>query len=188
MTKFILASNSPRRKELMELLGFDYEIITANGDEDVPANQSPEETVTDLAYQKALAVFRFHRDRVVLGFDTLVHTDTSIYGKPKDQADAFQMLKELSGKTHVVVTGVAILTKAKSKSFYTKTSVTFYPMTDQEIQDYIATGEPMDKAGAYAIQGYGARFVEQVQGDYFTIVGMPIARLYHELKEMELLD
>lgn len=188
MTKFILASNSPRRKELMDLFGRDYEIITASIEEIVDPELLPEEAVTELAYQKALAVFKHHKDRVVLGFDTLVYTDTKIYGKPKDASDAIAMLKELAGKTHAVVTGVAILTKAKSKSFVTKTFVTFYPLTEQEIVDYVATGEPLDKAGAYAIQGVGSRFIESIQGDYFTIVGLPIARLYQELKEMDLLD
>ncbi|NLF48845.1 MAG: septum formation inhibitor Maf [Acholeplasmataceae bacterium] len=187
MSKFILASNSPRRKELMELIGWEYEIITANIEENVDPELNPEEAVTELAFQKALAVFRHHKDKVVLGFDTLVYTDGKIYGKPKDAQEARRMLKELAGKTHAVVTGVAIMTQAKSKSFFTKTLVTFYPMSDKEIEEYVATGEPLDKAGAYAIQGVGSRFVETIQGDYFTIVGMPIARLYQELKEMQLL-
>lgn len=142
----------------------------------------------DLAYQKAEAVFKSHKDEVVLGFDTLVYTETQIFGKPKDEEDAKKMLRSLSGKRHIVVTGVAILTKALSKTFYTKTMVTFYPMSEKEIELYVQTKEPMDKAGAYAVQGYGSRFIEKVDGDYFTIVGLPLSKLYHELLEMNLIE
>ncbi len=184
MDKIILASNSPRRKEFFSLLGLEFEIITKDIEEIIDQNALPEDLVEDLAFQKAYAVFQDHKDRVVLGFDTLVYTDTLILGKPKDECDAIRMLGELSGKTHYVVTGVSILTKKMSRAFHSKTKVSFYPMTEKEINDYVKTREPLDKAGAYAAQGYGSKFIKEIEGDFFTVIGLPLSRLYQELKEL----
>lgn len=188
MNKIILASNSPRRKQLMEMLGFDFSVIVSQVDEKIDPSLNEEELVMDLAYQKAVDIFRTHKDDIVLGFDTLVYAEGETLGKPKDTADAERMLGLLSGKTHLVVTGCAIITKKMSKSFYVASEVTFYPMTKEEIADYIATKEPFDKAGAYAVQGLGSKFIKSIHGDYFTVMGLPVSRLYHELKAMDLLE
>ncbi len=187
MEKIILASNSPRRKEFIAFLGLDFEVITKDIEEIIDQNILPEDLVEDLAFQKAYAVFQDHKDRVVIGFDTLVYTDTEILGKPKDEEDAIRMLNCLSGKTHFVVTGVSILTKKKSRNFHSKTEVTFYPMTQNEIKAYVSTKEPLDKAGAYGAQGFGSKFIKKIEGDFFTVVGLPLSKLYQELKELEII-
>ena len=187
MNKLILASNSPRRKELFKLLNVEYEIITSNIDEIIRTDIPAEELVMDLAFQKAIDIFKTHKDRVVLGFDTLVYIDDVLLGKPKSKDDALEMLRKLSGKTHFVLTGCALISKSISKSFYEKTRVTFYEMTEDEMLEYVESGEPMDKAGAYAIQGLGSKFVKMVNGDYFTVMGLPISRVYHELRELKII-
>jgi len=187
MRKLILASNSPRRKELLQYLDIPFEIRSENTEEIVDYSIPSEELVMDLAFQKAAAVFRKNQESIVMGFDTLVYVDDVLLGKPKTKEDAYGMLRQLSGKTHFVLTGCAVISKEMSKSFYEKTRVSFHEMTEQEILDYVETGEPMDKAGAYGIQGKGAKFVKHVNGDYFTVMGMPLSRLYHELKDMNLL-
>lgn len=187
MNKIILASNSPRRKELMNLLQIDYEIIVSQVDEIIDKTLTESELVMDLAYQKAADIFKTHKDDVVLGFDTLVYIEDHILGKPKTKEEAKDMLSLLSGQTHTVITGCAIISKGFSKSFYEKTRVTFYPMTNREIDEYIATNEPFDKAGAYAVQGYGSKFIKSINGDYYTVMGLPLSRLYHELQNMNLL-
>lgn len=184
----ILASNSPRRKQLLEMLGFDFSVIVSKVEEIIDPSLNEEELVMDLAYQKAVDIFRTHKDDVVLGFDTLVYIDGETLGKPKDEHDAARMLELLSGKTHRVVTGCAIITKKMSKSFYVASDVTFYPMAKEEIEEYIATREPFDKAGAYAVQGLGSKFIKSIHGDYFTVMGLPVSRVYHELKSMGLLE
>jgi len=187
LEKIILASNSPRRKELFKLLNIDYEIITSNIEEVIQDDLPAEEMVMELAFQKAVDIFKTHKDRIVMGFDTLVYIDNELFGKPKSKSEAIEMLKKLSGKTHFVVTGCALISKQLSKSFYEQTRVSFYEMTEQEIMEYVESGEPMDKAGAYAIQGLGSKFVRSVNGDFFTVMGLPIARIYHELKELKII-
>ncbi len=187
MEKIILASNSPRRKEFIALLGLEFEVITKDIEEIIDQNILPEDLVEDLAFQKAYAVFQDHKDRVVIGFDTLVYTDTQILGKPRDEEDAIRMLMCLSGKTHYVVTGVSILAKKMSRTFHSKTKVTFYPMTQKEIEEYVNTKEPLDKAGAYGAQGYGSKFIKEMDGDFFTVVGLPLSKLYQELKALEII-
>jgi septum formation protein len=182
--KLILASQSPRRKELIKLLDMDYESVSPNVEEINDPSLSHEELVMDLAFQKALAVFKTRKDDVVLGFDTLVIIDDLILGKPKNEEEAKHFLQILSGKTHRVLTGCAIITKGYSKSFFTQSLVTFWDLSENEIDEYIDTKEPMDKAGAYGIQDHGARFVKAISGDYFTIVGFPISRVYQELKKI----
>jgi septum formation protein len=179
--RYILASNSPRRKELLDLLGLDYEAIPSAIEETFDPNEPIEDAITDLAYRKALAVFRDHKDQIVLGFDTDVVIDGVVLGKPADKEDAKRMLTLLQGRTHSVITGCAIVSKEVSTSFYEKARVTFYPMTLAEIDTYTDMAEPFDKAGAYAIQGYGSRFIQSISGDFYTIMGLPLARLHHEL-------
>lgn len=182
--KVILASNSPRRQELIKLLDLDFEVKASDIEEIHDLSLTHEELVVDLAFQKAAAIFKDNKDDLVLGFDTLVIIDDIILGKPKDEEEAKLFLQTLSGKTHRVLTGCAIIKKGYSRSFYTESRVSFWDLTDFEIEEYIKTKEPMDKAGAYGIQDHGARFVKSISGDYFTIVGFPISRLYQELKKV----
>lgn len=157
MKKIILASNSPRRKELMKLLNFDFDIISSDIEEIINPKLEHEDLVMDLAFQKAYSIFKDHKDSIVLGFDTLVVIDDFVLGKPKDEEEARVFLNILSNRTHRVITGCTILTSGYSKSFYSDAFVNFVKLTDEEIEDYIKTKEPMDKAGAYGIQGYGDR-------------------------------
>ena len=183
MTDIILASASPRRSELMTLAGFRFDVICADIDEIVPENSRPQEVVKSLALQKAQAVAKDHRKSAVVGSDTVVALDGKILGKPRSESEAAEMLRSLSGRIHKVYTGVAIVCGEKVTSFFEETEVEFYPLTDQEILDYVATGEPMDKAGAYGIQGRGAVLVKRINGDYFNVMGLPISKVYRELKD-----
>lgn len=179
MSKLILASKSPRRRELMEKTGKDFICEPAVGKETVPEDLPVCEISRYLSRQKAEEVFLRHKgeDVTVIGSDTVVILHDEVLGKPCDEEDAFRMLRALSGNTHYVSTGVTILSGERNDSFTSETSVTFYDLTDEEIRDYIRTGEPMDKAGAYGIQGYGALFVKEIKGDYYTVVGFPIAEV-----------
>lgn len=183
MTDIILASASPRRSELMTLAGFRFDVICADIDEIVPEKAMPQEVVMSLALQKAQAVAKDHRKSAVVGSDTVVALDGKILGKPHSESEAAEMLRSLSGRIHKVYTGVAIVCGEKVTSFFEETEVEFYPLTDQEILDYVATGEPMDKAGAYGIQGRGAVLVKRINGDYFNVMGLPISKVYRELKD-----
>ncbi len=184
MKEIILASKSPRRRELMNMLKVKFKSVSSEIEEKIDMTLTFDEMVMDLAFQKALHVFKNKQDAIVLGFDTIVVIDDMILGKPKDEEEAKHYLKILSGNTHIVYTGCTILTKEFSKSFYSKAEVFFAKLTDEEIDEYIATGEPMDKAGAYGIQGYGSVFVEGIRGDYYAIMGFPVSRLYKELKPL----
>lgn len=183
--KFILASGSPRRKEILKNAGYEFEIMTADADETLPENITPEEAVLYLAQLKGDAVAK-KADFVVVSADTVVAFDGAILGKPKDEKDAERMLKLLSGKTHSVFTGVCIQNKDKKVTFYVQTLVEFYELSEKEISDYVLTKEPMDKAGAYGIQGKGAVLVKKIDGDYLNVVGLPLARLSRELKNFGL--
>lgn len=185
MKKIILASNSPRRKELMQLLGYEFEIIASDIEEVIDPKMEHDDLVMDLSFQKANAIFQDHKDAIVIGFDTLVVIDDYVLGKPKNEAEAKLFLNLLSDRTHRVITGCTILTSGYSKSFHSDALVTFNRLTQEEIDDYVASREPMDKAGAYGIQNHGAKFVKGINGDYFTIVGFPISRVYQELKKIE---
>ena len=181
MAELILASGSPRRKELLETAGLTFRITVADITEVIPDGASPEEAVMSLAMQKAQAVAELNPDCVVLGSDTVVVNDGRILGKPADEADAKDMLRALSGKTHKVCTGVAIIGPEKTKNFCETTEVEFHELTEKEISDYVKTGEPMDKAGAYGIQGKGCVLVKRINGDYFNVVGLPVSKVYREL-------
>jgi septum formation protein len=178
----ILASASPRRRELLAQAGFSFEVHPAHIPEDPNPGEDPIAYVTRLAREKAQAVFgklsanpETSAALAVLGADTTVTLDNEILGKPSDTADAARMLRLLSGRTHRVITGIALVTAATTEVAAEVTAVTFLNLSDLEIANYIATGEPMDKAGAYAIQGRAARWIPRIMGDYFNVVGLPIA-------------
>ena len=172
---YILASGSPRRKELLSLIIPDFEILVSGCEEFVPAGTPAEKVPALLAEQKALAVAELRPEDTVIGSDTVVVLGGEIFGKPKDKAGAHAMLKALSGKKHFVYTGVAVAEKGSVRSFVQKTEVEFYELSDETIEKYIATGEPMDKAGSYGIQGKGSVLVKGINGDYFNVMGLPVA-------------
>ena len=175
MRRFVLASASPRRKEILENAGFTFEIIVSDTDENISEDFSPSETVEELAKRKAQSVLVENQDAVVFGCDTVVAVDGKILGKPKDAEDAFNMIKMLSGKVHTVSTGVCICSSDKMSVFSNTTEVEFYPLSDDTIRSYIATGEGKDKAGSYGIQGYGCVLVKEIKGDYFSVMGLPVS-------------
>ena len=179
----ILASASPRRKEILELAGFEFKVVPTDVDETLPFEMSPAETVEYLSKIKAMPLK--NESDMIIGSDTVVSIDGKIIGKPKDEEDAFSILKTLSGRTHEVFTGVTILFKGKEITFSERTEVEFYDLTDDEIKDYINTKEPMDKAGAYGIQGKACKFVKSVNGDYMNVIGFPVSRFYNIYKEMK---
>ena len=184
MEKIILASNSPRRKELLEQIGIEFVIDVANIDETVE-EEDPMTAVKLLSYRKAKAVADRHKGSLVLGADTVVFYDGEILGKPADEQEAFDMLCMLSGRKHEVITGVSLLRQTNEGesrvTFAEKTEVWMYPHHRDVIKKYVESGEPMDKAGAYGIQGRGAVLVERIKGDYNNVVGLPVARVNLEL-------
>ncbi len=184
MTRLILASASPRRKELLNRIAPSFQCIPADVDEQLEDNLLPKQAVMELALRKAKAVAEKEKDAFVIGADTVVVYQNEIFGKPGSHEEAFQMLRTLSGRTHSVFTGTAIVFGDKQECFYEETKVTFWELSDEEIIHYIDTGEPFDKAGSYGIQGFGATLVEKIEGDYFNVVGLPIAKLYRVLKRM----
>lgn len=171
----ILASKSPRRKELLSLITDDFIIKSADVDESLPDGIRPDKAVEYLSLIKAES-FKNNTDTVI-GADTVVSVEGVILGKPKERADAFTMLKMLSGKVHSVFTGVTVIKPSSTTTFSVETKVKFFDLTDSEIKDYIDTGEPFDKAGGYGIQGKGALLVEKIDGDYFNVVGLPVSTL-----------
>lgn len=183
--KIILASASPRRKELLGKTGMAFEIEPAKGEE-IITKKLPWEVVEELSFQKAKEIADQQTEEcIVIGADTIVAKGEKIMGKPKDQEHAFEMLTEIAGNTHQVYTGVTLIRTGKAAetvTFSEKTEVHLYPMTEKEKRDYIATGDPMDKAGAYGIQGDFAVFVKSIEGDYYNVVGLPIGKVYQELK------
>ena len=179
--ELILASQSPRRQELLGLLRLPFTVRVADVDETMEPCP-PEEAVARLSRKKAEAVPRTDRE-VVIGADTVVVLDGNILGKPADAADAFRMLRFLSGRRHQVMTGVTVLQGNRAVTVTEVTEVSFRQLTDREILDYIATGDPMDKAGSYGIQSGGALFVDGICGDYYNVVGLPLCRLGQILKE-----
>ena len=187
--KLILASQSPRRKELLGLFSIPFVIEIADIDEEMDPKKLPFDEVARVSRLKAEAVPR-EMDDIVIAADTIVVCDGAVLGKPKDEDDAFRMLRALSGKDHQVMTGLTVL-KGETAGVCTEVAdVHFRELTDREILAYIRTGEPMDKAGSYGIQGKAAMFVEGIRGDYFNVMGLPVCRLYQMLKEIapELLE
>ena len=191
--RIILASASPRRKELLAQIDISYEIRISNAPENA-CSEKPKDLVRELSFIKAEDIFRKlteeeRKECLVIGADTVVAYEDEIMGKPQTTGRAIEMLSTLQGKTHQVFTGVTFLYQKKdgtecAHSFYEKTDVTFYPMTEQEIRAYVATGDSMDKAGSYGIQGKCAAYISGISGDYNNVVGLPIARVYQELKKI----
>lgn len=180
----ILASKSPRRKELLGFISKDFKIIPAVGEENIPNGTDPKDAVVMLAKQKAEEIAADHKGEVIVAADTIVVIDNKILGKPRDEAHAAEMLGTLSGRIHTVFTGVCVIfADGASESFAERTDVEFYPLTEDEISDYIATGEPMDKAGAYGIQKKGALLVKRIFGDFYNVMGLPVSRLVRVLRE-----
>lgn len=180
----VLASKSPRRSELLKLIKKNFSVIPSDAEEIVPPEFLPEDVPMYLAAQKALAVAENHPDSLVIGCDTVVILGGDILGKPRDKKHAFKMLSALSGKTHSVVSGVCLCYKGKTLTFDEKTLVSFYQLDEKDILEYIATGSPMDKAGGYGIQDSAALFVKKIDGDYYNVVGLPVARLKREISRL----
>ena len=188
MKRFIVASASPRRKELLENVGFSFEIIPSDADESCDGELLPEALVKELATRKAKSVFEKNRDAVVLGCDTVVEYNKTVLGKPKSRDEAKDMLLMLSGKVHNVHTGVCITDKEKTVSFVSTVRVKFYELTDELIEEYVNTGESDDKAGAYGIQGLGCVLVKGIEGDYFSVVGLPVAETVRRLRDFGIIN
>ncbi|MBP9996138.1 MAG: septum formation protein Maf [Lachnospiraceae bacterium] len=189
--KIVLASASTRRRDLLEQIGLTFEICASKGPE-ITTRFMPEEVVKELSYQKAKDVYNHgNRDAVVIGADTIVWFEDEILGKPMNEHQCKEMLKKIQGSKHYVYTGVTIMWCENDSThmitFYECTKVKLHAISDDEIDDYIATGESMDKAGGYGIQGYFARFVDGIEGDYNNVVGLPVGRLYQEMKKLELI-
>ena len=180
--RVILASQSPRRRELLGLVGIRHEVKPADIDERYLAGESPREHAERLAREKAARLRE--PDTIVIGSDTIVVVDGDVLGKPRDETDAARMLRRLSGRSHVVITAVAVARDGRLESDVEEVSVTFRSLTEADITAYIATREPMDKAGAYGIQGFGATIVSRVDGDYFAVMGLPLQRMVRLLERV----
>lgn len=181
----ILASKSPRRREILENTKVRFSVKESQVDEIIKANESPKETVMRLAYEKALDVANDNEESLVIGADTIVVINNRILGKPKNEEEAYDMIKLLSGKTHYVITGFALINLSLNKKVIDceVSQVTFKELSEECIKDYLNTKESLDKAGAYGIQGYGGLLVNNIQGDYFNIVGLPISKISDCLKD-----
>lgn len=190
--RYVLASGSPRRKELLRKVIEDYEILIPEGEE-VTDSKEPDKVVMELSFKKASEIFHkiLTEDVVVIGADTVVSYNQKVLGKPSDKDDARRMIWELSGNTHQVYTGVTLFFRKDGKeghvSFCEETNVDVVKMTDDEIDAYVKTNEPDDKAGAYGVQGLFARYIGGIKGDFYNVVGLPVARLYAEMKRKDLL-
>lgn len=178
--QLVLASASPRRREILETAGLSFTVRPADVDESARSGESPGDYVRRLAETKARAVWR--SGEATLGADTTVVVDSQILGKPADGAEASAMLRHLSGRAHEVITGYCLFDGERAQAGAETTRVVFAPMTEQEIATYVASGEPFDKAGGYGIQGLASKFIERVEGCYFNVVGLPVARVYGLLK------
>lgn len=186
--RIILASASPRRIELLEQVGIFVEVIPAHVDETIFNHESAQEAIQRLAQLKNDTIFKQHSDACVISADTMVILDDAIFNKPMDEADAFRMLRSLSGKTHQVMTAMTIQSTQFKKEALSITHVTMAELSDQDIWDYIKTNEPMDKAGAYAIQGKAGWMIQKIEGDFYTVVGLPLYECVKILRENQVLD
>ena len=180
----ILASASPRRKEILENTNIKFDIISSSIEELILGGESPCQMVLRLAFEKGIDIASKHKSDLVISADTIVVLDDNVLGKPKDEEEARQMISNLSGRTHQVITGISLINLENNKKIidYVVSNVKFKKLSKDDINDYIKTKESLDKAGAYGIQGYGAILVEEIQGDYFNIVGLPISKLSDLLK------
>lgn len=183
---FILASSSARRQQLLKKIGISFSIDPADIDETINPQKPVEEEIQRLAYRKAEAVLRRHPGAIVLGSDTVVYCQKEVLGKPRDENDARRMLRMLSNHRHEVITGLCLLSDQRRYNTVSTAYVTFGPMSEEEIEDYISSQEPFGKAGAYAIQGKAACYITGLEGDYYSIVGLPVHLVYEELKNREL--
>jgi septum formation protein len=181
---YILASASPRRKEILERVGFSFRICATDVDEIINTNLPLEEAVKEIALKKALAIKHFKEDDIIISADTIVVLDGEVFVKPKDKNEAKEILLKLSGKTHQVFTGFALVGKGKQISECVITEVTFHQLSEKDIEEYISTGEPFDKAGAYGIQEKGCLLVKEIRGDYFNVIGLPVSRVNQILKQL----
>lgn len=181
--KVILASGSPRRKELLGRIFSEFEICPSSADETVPENIPSNEYAEYLAVKKASDIAVNNKNALVIGCDTVVISGDTILGKPSDKKSAYDMIKMLSGKKHSVITGVCLCLNGKSMSFSCETIVEFYNLSEDEIENYISTDEPYDKAGAYGIQGAGGLLVKRIEGDFYNVVGLPVAELNRKIKQ-----
>lgn len=181
----ILASASPRRKEILENVNVKFTVVASDIDEVILENEPPKELVKRLAFEKCMDIARKNKDALVIGADTIVVLNNHILGKPNNEEDAYNMVKLLSGKKHQVITGISLINLSSDKKVidYVVSEVTFKDLSEETIRDYINTKESLDKAGAYGIQGYGGLLVENINGDYFNIVGLPISRISDLLRE-----
>jgi len=182
--RVVLASASPRRRQLLDLIGITHEVRPADIDETMRPREAPRRHAERLAREKASAVAERDPDLITIAADTIVVVNRKVLGKPRDADDAARMLALLSGREHVVTTAVAVSRGKKLRSAVEEVRVKFRRLRDDEIEAYIATGEPMDKAGAYGIQGFGATIVERIEGDYFAVMGLPIVRLIGLLRDV----
>lgn len=185
--KIILASASPRRKELLEKLDLDFSVCPADIDESLLPDEDAAMYPLRTAVQKAMAVAKTAEDALIIAADTVVAVDDDILGKPRDEAEAKAMLQRLSGREHIVITGIGVVdtVSGRTLSATEQTIVYFHPLRDEEIDAYIATGECMDKAGSYGIQGKGSLLVRKIDGDYFNVMGLPLSRLYRLLLNID---
>lgn len=191
MREFVLASASPRRKELLTQIGIEFRICSSKKEE-LPLRDNPVDVVKSLSYAKARDVFEKNPDAVIIGADTIVVNEGKILGKPKDEEEAYDMILGLQDGIHEVYTGVTLIWSQDNEthisSFYQMTKVQVYHMSEKQIREYISTKEPYDKAGGYAIQGYFARYIKQIKGDYNNVVGLPVGKLYQIMQSLQLID
>ena len=180
----ILASKSPRRKQLLSMMGLEFTVQTADIDETMDPSQTPAHEVAAVSARKAEKIAALHLQDVIVSADTIVVIDGKILGKPKDEQDAARMLRLLSGRTHTVYTGLTVHADGKANTQVVSTGVTFRDLSDAEIAAYIETKEPMDKAGSYAVQGFFARYIEGLKGSYANVMGLPVHLVYQKLKEL----
>ena len=185
--RVVLASASPRRRQLLDLIGIAHEVRPANIDETPRPREAPRRHAERLAREKATTIATRDADLVTIGADTVVVINRKVLGKPRDEAEAIDMLSQLGGREHTVITAVAVARGKKLRSSVEEVQVTFRNLRAEEIAAYVATGEPMDKAGAYGIQGYGATIVERIEGDYFAVMGLPLVRLVSLLRDLGIL-
>lgn len=185
MKPIILASGSPRRRELLLQAGLKFEVEPSSYKEEMGLDMEPEDLAKYLSQKKAIEVAKKHKDSIIIGADTFIVFEGELIGKPKTKEEAKEMLKKLSGKAHSVITGFTIIDTGLNKtvSDFAETKLFFRDISDEEINSYVETGEPLDKAGAYAIQGLGGIFVQRIEGDYYNIVGLPLSKVVERLKD-----
>ncbi len=183
MKKLILASQSPRRRELLAKCGYEFAVEAADIDETIDPEKDLYDEIRRLAERKARAVLEAHPDAVVVGSDTVVAVDGEVLGKPQDEQDACRMLERLSGHVHEVITGLCIVNGNRCFTDVSVSRVFFEVMDEDEIMSYVKTGEPMDKAGAYAVQGIASRYIRRIEGDYYAVMGLPLSMVYETLKD-----